>query len=242
MSRTPRLRHVIGNAGDQAMATRQAGVGIAHLWLGLLAVGGVGRHVLAALGVDLDAAAAKVRAGIEVGDHGPDPAAVTPEAFREWSQARHEIRLTAEVVTLLHGVADTGQLLLALVRIDDVLGLTEERVRAETERQLAEFMSGRTAGFDPSSADELIAVPRVRVPTRVRELDVRIEEVRQQKETAIEAQEFERAAEIRAQEKELRRERAERVAEWSAGVDVVALAEEVEALRAEVDRLRPDQR
>ena len=117
-----------------------------------------------------------------------------------------------------------------------------ERVRAEIERHVAEYLSGRPNGFDPANADRLIAVPRVKVPGQVRELDARIAEVRQQKEDAINAQDFERAAEIRGREKELLGERNEMVAEWAAGVDVLALTEEVEALRAEVDRLRGDER
>lgn len=76
----------------------------------------------------------------------------------------------------------------------------------------------------------MFTVPRVKVPGQIRELDARIVEVRHQKEDAVDAQEFDLVRTIRKQ----------LVAEWTAGMDVVALAEEVEALRAEVDQLRDE--
>ena len=242
MIRTSGLVHVLGKARDHAVNTRHASVGIAHLWLGLLSGGdGIGRHVLATLGVDLDALTESIREGIPVGEHGPQPAGpITGEWFTEQLRERWRMKQSEEAAALLDGLEDTGQLLLALMRVDNRIELPAERVRAEIERQVAEYLSGRPNGFDPASADILIAVPRVKVPSQVRELDGRIAEVRQQKEDAIETQEFERAAEIRGREKELLGERNLLVAEWAAGVDVLALAEEVEALRAEVDRLRDE--
>jgi hypothetical protein len=137
---------------------------------------------------------------------------------------------------------DTGHLLLGLLAHDpDALaesGVTEQQVRAETARLLAEFLRGRPANVDAGKADELIAAPRVSVPADIRALDEKIADTRRAKEAAIDAEEFETAGRIRDHEKQLLSQRAERVRDWAAGIDVLALAEEVEALRAEVDRLR----
>jgi ATP-dependent Clp protease ATP-binding subunit ClpC len=64
-------------------------------------------------------------------------------------------------------------------------------------------------------------------PPDLREFDDRIAETRKEKESAIDAQDFEKAASLRDVEKNLLAERAEREREWKAGdLDVVAEVDE----------------
>ena len=60
-------------------------------------------------------------------------------------------------------------------------------------------------------------------PPDLREFDERIAGIRREKESAIDAQDFEKAASLRDKEKQLLAEKAEREKEWKAGdMDVVA--------------------
>jgi ATP-dependent Clp protease ATP-binding subunit ClpC len=66
-------------------------------------------------------------------------------------------------------------------------------------------------------------IRRMTAPPDLREFDERIAEVRREKESAIDAQDFEKAAALRDKEKKLIGEKATREAEWKAGdLDVVA--------------------
>src|SRR5574337_238951 len=82
--------------------------------------------------------------------------------------------------------------------------------------------------FLPDKAIDLIdeagsrmRIRRMTAPPDVREVDEKVAEVRKEKEAAIEAQQFERAAKLRDREKELLEERAGKEREWRAeGVDL----------------------
>jgi ATP-dependent Clp protease ATP-binding subunit ClpC len=84
--------------------------------------------------------------------------------------------------------------------------------------------------FLPDKAIDLIdeagarmRIRRMTAPPDLREFDERIAEVRREKESAIDAQDFEKAASLRDREKTLQGEKAKREAEWKAGdLDVVA--------------------
>ncbi|HLV57416.1 MAG TPA: Clp protease N-terminal domain-containing protein, partial [Natronosporangium sp.] len=66
-------------------------------------------------------------------------------------------------------------------------------------------------------------IRRMTAPPDLREFDEKIAQVRREKETAIDAQDFERAAQLRDQEKQLMAKRAQREKEWKAGdLDVVS--------------------
>jgi ATP-dependent Clp protease ATP-binding subunit ClpC len=66
-------------------------------------------------------------------------------------------------------------------------------------------------------------IRRMTAPPDLREFDERIAEVRREKESAIDAQDFEKAASLRDREKTLLGEKAKREQEWKAGdLDVVA--------------------
>jgi ATP-dependent Clp protease ATP-binding subunit ClpC len=84
--------------------------------------------------------------------------------------------------------------------------------------------------FLPDKAIDLIdeagsrmRIRRMTAPPDLREFDERISEVRREKESAIDAQDFEKAAGLRDKEKTLLADKAKREQEWKAGdMDVVA--------------------
>jgi ATP-dependent Clp protease ATP-binding subunit ClpC len=66
-------------------------------------------------------------------------------------------------------------------------------------------------------------IRRMTAPPDLREFDEKIAQVRRDKESAIDSQDFERAAQLRDQEKQLLAKRAQREKEWKAGdLDVVS--------------------
>src|ERR1700710_312604 len=84
--------------------------------------------------------------------------------------------------------------------------------------------------FLPDKAIDLIdeagarmRIRRMTAPPDLREFDERIAQVRRDKESAIDAQDFERAAQLRDKEKTLLGQKSQREQEWKAGdLDVVA--------------------
>ncbi|HEV7205752.1 MAG TPA: ATP-dependent Clp protease ATP-binding subunit [Jatrophihabitans sp.] len=84
--------------------------------------------------------------------------------------------------------------------------------------------------FLPDKAIDLIdeagarmRIRRMTAPPDLREFDERIADVRREKESSIDAQDFEKAASLRDKEKTLLAEKGKREAEWKAGdLDVVA--------------------
>ena len=94
--------------------------------------------------------------------------------------------------------------------------------------------------FLPDKAIDLIdeagsrmRIRRMTAPPDLREYDDKISEVRQDKESAIDAQDFERAASLRDDEKQLLSKKSQREKEWKAG-DMDVVAEVNEELIAEV--------
>ncbi|MGE5291026.1 MAG: Clp protease N-terminal domain-containing protein, partial [Micromonosporaceae bacterium] len=83
--------------------------------------------------------------------------------------------------------------------------------------------------FLPDKAIDLIdeagarmRIRRMTAPPDLRDFDERIAQVRRDKESAIDAQDFERAAQLRDKEKQLLGQKAQRETEWKAGdLDVV---------------------
>src|SRR5881296_1143908 len=90
--------------------------------------------------------------------------------------------------------------------------------------------------FLPDKAIDLIdeagsrmRIRRMTAPPSVREMDERIAEVKLKKESAIDAQDFERAARLRDDEKRLQEEKASREREWKSGeMDVLSEVDEEE--------------
>jgi ATP-dependent Clp protease ATP-binding subunit ClpC len=90
--------------------------------------------------------------------------------------------------------------------------------------------------FLPDKAIDLIdeagsrmRIRRMTAPPSVREMDERIAEVRMKKESAIDAQDFERAARLRDDERHLLEEKANREREWKSGeMDILSEVDEEE--------------
>ncbi|HUW77734.1 MAG TPA: ATP-dependent Clp protease ATP-binding subunit [Candidatus Nanopelagicaceae bacterium] len=94
--------------------------------------------------------------------------------------------------------------------------------------------------FLPDKAIDLIdeagarlRIRRMTAPPDLRELDDRVADVRREKESAIDGQDFEKAASLRDKEKQLLAERTDREKSWKAG-DMDVVAEVNEELIAEV--------
>ncbi|HKX68769.1 MAG TPA: ATP-dependent Clp protease ATP-binding subunit [Intrasporangium sp.] len=94
--------------------------------------------------------------------------------------------------------------------------------------------------FLPDKAIDLIdeagarlRIRRMTAPPDLREFDEKIAHLVREKESAIDGQDFERAARVRDEEKKLRAEKAEREAQWKSG-DMDVVAEVDEELIAEV--------
>jgi ATP-dependent Clp protease ATP-binding subunit ClpC len=78
-------------------------------------------------------------------------------------------------------------------------------------------------------AGSRMRIRRMTAPPNVREVDEKIAEVRLRKESAIDAQDFERAAQLRDDENQLRLERERREREWKSGeMDVLSEVDEEE--------------
>ena len=82
-------------------------------------------------------------------------------------------------------------------------------------------------------AGSRMRIRRMTAPPDLREYDERIAKVRREKESAIDAQDFEKAASLRDREKQLLGEKAHREKEWKSG-DMDVVAEVDEELIAEV--------
>src|SRR5207342_521466 len=78
-------------------------------------------------------------------------------------------------------------------------------------------------------AGSRMRIRRMTAPPDVREVDEKIAEVRLRKESAIDAQDFEKAASLRAEERQLVEERQRREREWKSGeMDVLSEVDEEE--------------
>jgi len=76
-------------------------------------------------------------------------------------------------------------------------------------------------------AGSRLRIRRMTAPPELREMDEKIAEVRKEKESAIDGQDFEKAASLRDNEKQLMAEKVEREKSWKAGdLDVVAEVDE----------------
>jgi len=152
---TERARKVLSLSQEEAQRFNHNYIGTEHILLGLVREGeGVAAKVLASLGVDLD----KVRSAVEYiigrgerevsGDIG-----LTPRAKRVIELAVDEAR------RLNHNYIGTEHLLLGLLREEEgvaagvleSMGISLDKVRAETVRLLNQSMSQAHTGIRPSS-------------------------------------------------------------------------------------------
>jgi prophage maintenance system killer protein len=224
---TDRARMVVVLAQDEARRLGHNYVGTEHLLLGLIGVGdGVAAKALEVMGVTGDAVRHRIEELISCGQGAPSGhIPFAPRAKR----AMLECALW-EARQLGHNYIGTEHLLLGLLR--EGSGVAAEVLadlgahHASVRGQLTRLLSGRRDD-QPSPA-----------PPELHRYDEQIAEVRRDKETAIDAGDVDRARALRSAEKRLLAAKLQWTNQWLAGVDGVAVVEEIHRLRGEVERLR----
>jgi ATP-dependent Clp protease ATP-binding subunit ClpA len=189
---TERARQVVVLAQDEARALRHNYIGTEHLLLGLLREEeGLGARVLDSFDVTLEEVRAQVARIIGEGDEiltGQIP--FTPRAKRVLELALRE------ALQLGHNHIGTEHILLGLVHEGEGVAmriLVDFDVDAEKARsEVVRVLSRGPASVEP-------------VAPLATDLQEEIERVRAEKEAALEAQEFEKAASLRARERNLLR-------------------------------------
>ena len=249
---TDRARRVVVLAQEEARMLNHDYIGTEHILLGLVREdGGVAGRALESLGITEEAARQQV--GEVTGRGQQDP----PRGHIPFTpRAKKILQLSMrEAIALGHAYIGTEHILLGLVREDDGaavrvlngLGADPARVRQQVIRLVsarrvqAEPGTGRAAGRGKrkllselrghlDSLDWRLSVLEQRVGTApdLAQLDQEIAQVRSDKESAIDVQDFEHAAVLRDREQQLLGDKAARQQEWAA---LPSLSDEVERLR-----------
>ena len=236
---TDRARRVVVLAQEEARLLNHNYIGTEHLLLGLIHEGeGIAAEALQSLGISLEAVRAQVEEIIGQGQSAPTGhIPFTPRAKKVF-----ELSLR-EALQLGHNYIGTEHLLLGLIREGEgvaaqvlvKLGADLARVRQQVVQLLSSYARGEAPAEQAGARARLV---RMTVPEELRQAEVELAQVRRAKEAAIEAEDFEQAAALRDQERELLRRVAERERAWMAGVDLAAVVQEKEDLHREVERLR----
>jgi len=255
---TDRARRVIVLAQEEARMLNHNWIGTEHILLGLLHEGeGVVAKALESLGISLDAVRQQVEEIIGEGQQaqsGHIP--FTPRAKKVLELSRHEMS------QLGHNYIGTEHILLGLIREGDGVaaqvlvtrGADLNRVRQQVIQLLhghqpKEPVPARSAAREntPLSAvqarleaveQRLAAIEqRLGIGPDTSDLDEQIAQVCREKESAINAQDYEQAAALRDREKELQAAKAARHEQWAAGHPALPdLAERYQQLADEIER------
>nr|MDK8532781.1 ATP-dependent Clp protease ATP-binding subunit [Gleimia europaea] len=148
---------------------------------------------------------------------------------RRFQPVKVEQPSVEETIAILKGLRDRYEAHHRIIISDEAL--------AAAAQMADRYISDR---FMPDKAIDLVdeagarmRIRRMTAPPELRELDERISEVRRNKESAIDDQDFERAAALRDEEKKLTEQREEKERSWRAG-DMDTIGEIGEAEIAEV--------
>ena len=259
---TDRARRVVVLAQEEARTLNHNYIGTEHILLGLIHEGeGVAARALKSLGISLQAVRQQVEEIIGQGQQPlsghfpftPRAKKVLELAWREAQQLGHNYIGTEHI---LLGLIHEGEGVAAQVLVN--LGAGLEPVR----QQVVDLLdpAGRSvASYGPRRGKRARArlmedaVARMGALDRrleaiehwvgmrpdLQELDREIAQVRHEKEAAIDTQDFETAAALRDQEKDLLTARASREKEWAAATgDRPSLAAEFGRMNVELERLR----
>jgi ATP-dependent Clp protease ATP-binding subunit ClpA len=236
---TDRARRVVVLAQEEARLLNHNYIGTEHILLGLIHEGeGVAATSLESLGISLEAVRGQVEEIIGQGQSAPTGhIPFTPRAkkvlelsLREAKQLGHNYIGTEHI---LLGLVREGEGVAAQVLVE--LGADLSWVRQQVIQVLSGYAGGTVAAEQAGARTRLV---RMTLPEDLRQAEVKLAHVRRAKEAAIEAEDFEQAAALRNQERELLARVAERERAWTAGVDLEAVVRENENLHGEVDRLR----
>jgi ATP-dependent Clp protease ATP-binding subunit ClpA len=242
---TDRARRVVVLAQEEARMLNHNYIGTEHILLGLIHEGdGVAARALEDLGVRLDTVRERVEYTIGTGKHAPSGhIPFTPRAKKVL-----ELSLR-EAIQLGHNHIGTEHILLGLMsegegvayQVLTELGLTSAKVRKAVIRRItgrsredfaAEFGSSVTIESRLKRIERRLGISQ---SATMASLDERITQLRRDKEAAIDAKDFERAAGLREDEKLLLRERA--AAAEALEEDIIPIVDELGAARAEITRL-----
>jgi hypothetical protein len=203
---TERARQSVVLAQDEARALKHNYIGTEHLLLGVMRVEeGLAARLLESLGIGIEDVRAQVARIIGQGDEMPTgQIPFTP-------RAKKVIELSLrEAMALKHDYIGTEHILLGIVRENEGVAariLLDFDADADTVRnEVIRMLSGSPVGEKPPRRSARRPEPRPPEPPIPPELAERIDEVRAEKEAAIEAGEFERAASLREEERRLVRE------------------------------------
>ncbi len=233
---TDRARRVVVLAQEEARLLNHDYIGTEHILLGLIhEQQGVAAKALESLGIRLEAVRSQVEGIIGQGQSAPTGhIPFTPRAkkvlelsLREALQLGHNYIGTEH---LLLGLLREGQGVAAQVLVK--LGADQARVR----QQVIQLLSGYAAGGKEAGARTRLV--RMTVPDDLREAEEQLAQVRREKQAAIDADDFDKAAALRHQEQQLLRRLAERERAWTAGVDLEEVVQVHQRLHGEVERLR----
>jgi ATP-dependent Clp protease ATP-binding subunit ClpA len=232
---TDRARRVVVLAQEEARLLNHNYVGTEHLLLGLIHEGqGVAAKALESLGIRLEAVRAQVEEIIGQGQGAPTGhVPFTPRAKKVLELSLRESK------QLGHDYIGTEHILLGLIREGEgVAAQVLVRLGADLSRtrgQVIGLLSGSTGGVEAGARTRLV---RMTIPADLFLLEEQLAQVRRQKEAAIDAEDFDRAAALRDQEQQLLTRLTEREREWTAGVDLEAVVQENQRLHRELQRLR----
>jgi ATP-dependent Clp protease ATP-binding subunit ClpA len=252
---TDRARRVVVLAQEEARMLNHNYIGTEHILLGLIHEGeGVAAKALESRGISLDAVRQQVEEIIGPGQQAPSGhIPFTPRAKKVLELTRREAE------QLGHNYIGTEHILLGLIREGDGvavqvlvrLGADLNRVR----QQVIRLIHGQQLGRPPlgegapvtgvqarlDAVEGRLAAVEQRVGTGpdTSDLDEQIAQVCREKESAVDAQDYEQAASLRNREKELLAAKAARQEQWAAGHPALpVLAERCQQLTDEVERLR----
>jgi len=257
---TDRARRVVVLAQDEARMLNHNYIGTEHILLGLIHEGeGVAAKALESLGISLEAVRQQVEEIIGQGQQAPSGhIPFTP-------RAKKVLELTSrEASQLGHNYIGTEHILLGLIREGEgvaaqvlvKLGADLNRVRQQViqllhgyqEKEPAAAPGGPRRGRAPSDVLARVTAVESRMSVIERrvgsgpdtaDLDEQIAQARRDKESAIDSQDFEQAGSLRDRENQLLADKTARRHQWEAAhPDLASLAEQVQRLSGEVDRLR----
>ncbi len=253
---TDRARRVVVLAQDEARMLNHNYIGTEHILLGLIHEGeGVAAKALESLDISLDAVRQQVEEIIGQGQQAPSGHI----PFTRRAKKVLELSLR-ESLQLGHNYIGTEHILLGLIREGDgVAAQVLVRLGADLNRvrqQVIQLISGQQPpGHQPAwegtpmteaqarldVIEERLAAVEQRLGTGpdTTDLDEQIAQVSREKESAVDAHDYEQAASLRDREKDLLASKAERQEQWAAGHPALPdLAERCQQLTDEVERLR----
>jgi ATP-dependent Clp protease ATP-binding subunit ClpC len=237
-------RRVVVQAQEEARLLQHNYIGTEHILLGIVREGeGTAARALQSLGADLDALGQEIKALIGHGQHEPSGhIPFTPEAKRTLELSlRESTQLKSRYI-------GTEHILLGLVRLGEgptaqvftAHGISLDRARQEVIRLLGETggegpaggefhytrislediaIQLRSIGRRLAAIEAMLGVEDSPARQRLRNIETELAQVTREKETAIEEQDFERAAQARDQERRLLGRRREAEQAWLAEAD-----------------------